>query len=74
LFLRDDELARIFAAIDKETATTDDEEERKVLIQFRIFVEFLLYTGLRREEGIKLKWSDIDLVHGVIAVVKSKDK
>jgi integrase len=74
LFLRDDELARIFAAMDKEIASTNGEEERDVLIQFRLFVEFLLYTGLRREEGIKLRWSEIDLDHGVIAVVKSKDK
>jgi integrase len=45
-----------------------------MFVQFRMFVEFLLQTGLRREEGLNLKWGDIDFIRNVIAVVKTKGR
>lgn len=39
--------------------------------QFRVMVELLMFTGLRRGELLGLEWSDIDFENGIITVNKS---
>lgn len=56
-----------------------DEEEARQLIdllqnedtQFRIMVELLMFTGLRRGELLGLEWSDIDFDNKIIQVCRS---
>ena len=39
--------------------------------QFRVMVELIMFTGLRRGELLGLEWSDIDFENGIITVNKS---
>ncbi len=41
---------------------------------FRLYVEFLLNAGLRREKGLQLGRENVDFQQGVIFIGKTKDK
>jgi site-specific recombinase XerD len=58
-FLLPHEIAKIESVIDKE----------EWLFVFR----FLLFTGMRVGEAVRLYWSDVDLNRGIITVRKSKN-
>ena len=61
--LNDDELSRLLIVL--------DEWENKMSSSF---ILFLLYTGLRRGELFKLKWSDIDFERQTILLREPKGK
>ena len=53
----------------------DEEQARHLIeylqdegIQFRVMIELLMFTGLRRGELLGLEWSDIDFDNKVIQV------
>ena len=58
-----DELTRLFAVLDNW------ENERPVLV-----IRFLLFSGKRRSEVLKLKWSDVDLDNGFITLRGTKNR
>ena len=72
LFMKDDELQVIFDQIEKDLATLHVHKHKTFLVKFRLYLLFLLNTGLRREEAIRLTKSEIDLERNVIHIVRSK--
>ena len=56
----------------------DEEQARQMIaclqnedVQFRVMVELLMFTGLRRGELLGLEWSDIDFDNKIIQVCRS---
>jgi len=47
---------------------------RAIHEKFGLYVELLLHTGMRREEGLRLRWKDIDFKKNLLYVIKSKSK
>jgi integrase len=72
LFMTDEELQAIFDLIDKDLETLRVKKHIAFLTKFRMFLIFLLNTGLRRQEGLRLAEKDIDLKRNAIYVVHSK--
>ncbi len=59
--------------------TLSDEDIRKLINGAtnkltRDIITFLIYTGCRKGEALNLKWDDVDLKNGVIAVKGTKTK
>jgi integrase len=55
------------------------EEERRLIesiedASIAAYVAILGETGLRKEEGLKLKWQHIDFEHGILAVEQTKSR
>jgi len=73
LYMSESEISGFFAAIHAEMRTARSAYRRKLAL-LGLFFEFLLNTGLRREEGLRLRIQNIDLADGVIHVTKTKDK
>jgi integrase len=76
-YLMDSEVARIMEVIDQDIhAALNNTKYKKSVAEFRkkfkLLVEFLLYTGLRRGEALKLTMTDVDLVRGVIFIERTK--
>lgn len=69
-----DELNRLFEVIDLDIAQARNSNHRSIHSLFRLYVEFLLNTGLRREEGLQLRLENVDFHQGVIFIGKTKDK
>ncbi len=74
LFLLNDELARIFQLIDGDINKVSHQKQKRFLVRFRLFVEFLLYTGLRRNEALGLRKEDVDFSQNVVYLNKTKPK
>ena len=72
LFMKDEELRAIFALIEKDLASLRVHRHKMFLVKFRLYLLFLLNTGLRREEAIRLTRNEIDLEKNVIHIVHSK--
>ena len=72
LFMKDDELQMIFDRIDKDLKTLHVHRHKAFLVTFRLYLLFLLNTGLRREEAIRLTKNEIDLGRNVVHIVHSK--
>jgi integrase len=72
LFMTDEELQTIFNLIDEDLQTLRVKKHIAFLTKFRMFLIFLLNTGLRRQEGLRLAMKDIDLQRNAIYVVHSK--
>jgi integrase len=79
LFFLDDELKRIFQVIDEDVQNAVTAKGgRENIIRFRkvmrLLVEFLLNTGLRREEALRLRQDNIDFSRNVMYIEKTKTK
>lgn len=74
LFLTDKEIRQLYEEIDADIRLTRNSNHRHIHKLFRMFVEFLLNTGLRRGEGIALTWDRLDLQRVVIFIQGTKDK
>ncbi len=61
-FLHDDELKRLFDALDNESNEV-----------FKNYVLISLYSGQRRNNILSLRWSQIDLVNGLIYLPDTKN-
>jgi integrase len=74
LYMTNSELERFFETLETiaSVARTKSRKERAALLS--PYYEFLLNTGLRREEALNVTMDDIDRDHKVIFVRKSKDK
>ncbi len=73
-FLMDEELELLFKSIYNEAMNSRNAHHRAIHYKFGLYVELLLHTGMRREEGLRLKWEDIDFRRNILYVVKSKSK
>ena len=59
----------------RETILTEDQARRLVAaagLEFRPVVIVALGTGMRRGEILALRWTDLDLVRGIVTVANSK--
>jgi len=73
-FLMDDELELLFNSIRTEAMNSRNAHHRAIHHKFGLYVELLLHTGMRREEGLRLRWQDIDFKKNLLYVIKSKSK
>jgi integrase len=74
LFMTNEEQMKFFEALADGIKNASRIPRRKKLQLAFLYYEFLLNTGLRREEGLNLKRSNVDLVQNVIYIEKAKDK
>jgi len=73
LFPKEPPTRNIDALTDQEIVLVLQELEKSRSKLILPFVKLLAYTGLRRSEGLNLKWSDIDFASGFLHVRKSKN-
>ena len=74
LYLTDVEIEQLFAKIDIDIANTASKRNKRFLQRFRLFVEFLLNTGLRRSEALNLKLQNVHFENDSIWIEKTKSK
>jgi integrase len=74
LYMNDAELRKFFDALLERRASTQRKAYREKLLVVMYYYDFLLNTGLRREEGLALTKDDVDLERGVVHIRKAKDK
>jgi len=74
LFMNDQEIRRLFKALNENIAKAKNKKRRHIHELFKMFVEFLLCTGLRRGEALGLAPDDINWEKGVIYLNKTKDR
>ena len=63
----------------KRVKTLSDEDIQKLIARAtnkltRDLISFLIYTGCRKGEALNLKWDDVDLKNGIIAIKGTKTK
>lgn len=73
IFMTDSELVRLFRVIDDDIAAGDENKhltiaQRNARRRNKMYFEFLLNTGLRREEAINLRREDVQLEKRLIYV------
>ena len=71
-FFTEDELKRFFQACDNLYQGNTNEKNKYRKITIPVFFRLLYSTGLRTTEARLLKRDDVDLIHGIINVRKSK--
>lgn len=74
LFMTVDELRKILELIDKDLTTLRVKRHLRFIREFRLLVHFLLNTGMRRHEALKLQKSNIDFVKGLIHLEETKSR
>lgn len=74
LYMTDGELARFFGALTDLRSETKSERYKEKLQLLAYFYYFLYNTGLRREEGLGLKMSDVEFDMKIVHIRKAKDK
>lgn len=74
LFMTEDELAQVFALIDEDIAKVQIAKNRSFLLRFKLLLHFLLNTGLRRGEALRIGPANVDLKAGVVHVERTKSK
>ena len=74
LFLTEKELELLFNGIGDAQVNARRSKDRSMYRLFQLFVEFLLNTGLRRNEALNLRPQHVDLNRGVIYIERTKDK
>jgi integrase len=74
LYLTVDEVRRLLRQLEKNVQESRNKRNRAMHYKFKLFVEFLLGTGLRREEALRLAQRDIDFGRNMICVSKTKDR
>jgi site-specific recombinase XerD len=72
LFMTEKEVAKIFELIESDLKTLRVHRHLAFLRKFRLLLVFLLSTGLRRKEAIKLNISDVDLTRNLIHIKEEK--
>lgn len=74
LFMTKDELMSVLKLIGTDINLPSDDLKKKFLRQFRILVIFLVNTGLRRQEAIRLTAADIDFKKKLLHIARTKSK
>jgi|WetSurMetagenome_2_1015567.scaffolds.fasta_scaffold241321_1 integrase len=73
-FFTKEEIDKLFALIDSDIMNQDKKHFVDFNRQFRLFIEFLLNTGLRRTEAIMLTIDHVDFNRSVIFIQHTKGK
>ena len=73
-FMTDEEVGAFFNEIDMDIQRTKSTRRKAQLRKLRLFYEFLLHTGLRRSEGIGLKYENVDWPKNVLYVERQKTR
>lgn len=74
LYLEYSELKCLFGLITHDLQESTNSRDRRFLQTFQQFLLFLVNTGLRRAEALRLRKSEIDFHRGLIHVTKTKSK
>lgn len=74
LFMTKEEFGRVIQLTEEDAATTKVDSRRKFLKYFHLLLVFLVNTGLRRREAIRLTAADIDLKKRLLHIVHTKSK
>ena len=74
LYMTPVELKRFFKALEVELGSTEGESRKIRITLLAEYFEFLLNTGLRREEALKLQQCDINLEQNAVYIRTAKDK
>ncbi len=74
LFMTKEELGSILTMIDDDLNEPIGATKKEFLRLFRLLVIFLVNTGLRRQEAIKLTASDVDFEKRLVALSHTKSK
>jgi integrase len=72
LYLQDDEIARIFHLIDQDLHVVSVKKHKSFLVKYKLLILFLLNTGLRRDEALRLDRSNVDLDRRLVHIEQSK--
>ncbi len=72
LFMTEQELRQVFKLIEDDLHKLRVHRHLSFLRRFRLLLVFLLSTGLRRKEAIKLKFSDVDMNRNLIHIKEEK--
>jgi integrase len=72
--MTDSELRLFFNTLDLEQRTASEKSRSEKLLLLMQYYEFLLDTGLRKDEGLKLQRKNINYDQNVIFIEKTKDK
>lgn len=74
LYLKQNEMDEILRLIAEDIETTHIDKHKNFFQRFRILVEFLANTGLRRQEALDLEWRNVDLKRNEILVEHTKTR
>jgi integrase len=74
IYLTVTEIIKLFAELDKDINNPNKFWMKQSNMKFWNFFEFLLLTGMRRQEAISLKMNQIDLEQGLIMLEQTKSK
>ena len=74
LFLTEEELSKVFTLIDGDIEAGQVADHSAFLFRFKLLLHFLVNTGLRRGEALKLRSGNVDLKAGVVYVERTKSK
>lgn len=72
-FLGDTEIKELLDACDHVRVLKSGKEEKKKQNHLKPIIIFALNSGCRREEILSLKWEQVDLRHGFINLVRTKN-
>jgi integrase len=73
-FFTEEEIQKIFVLMDSDIADPNKKHLLKMNTLFRLYVEFLLNTGLRRNEALNLKIEHVDFGKNLIYIERTKGK
>jgi len=74
LYLKHDEMDTILRLIEEDIEKAHIDRQKNFLRRFRILIEFLANTGLRRQEALDLDWRNIDLKRDEILIEHTKTR
>jgi integrase len=71
-YLKNDEINKLIKKIDDARMSARGSRDKRFMTHFQLYIMFLIFTGLRRSEALKLQWKDIDFETGVAYVYQNK--
>jgi integrase len=72
LYMNSDEFKAVMTKIDTARLSARGIRDKRFMEHFELFILFLLLTGLRLGEALKLQWSNINFEQGVAYVYQPK--
>ena len=72
--MHEDEFKKLLDLVDEDISRAKGERNRRFLKLFKLYLIFLVNTGLRRSEAIALKPEQVRFADNTIEIIKSKTK
>ncbi len=73
-YFEPDEFNKIIKLVSKDEELSINPRDKRFLCLFRLYILFLVNTGLRRSEALRLRKVDVDFKKGIIHISKTKSK